>query len=130
MKIPGFVRTFNKHVLNRLTSRLARSSFGLFAVVYHVGRRSGKPYETTIMLVRVDGGFVAALTYGAEVDWYRNVRAAGRCRVLWHGTTYDITRLETVDAKAAIPLFPHPENNFLRLLGIRDYIMMGCDAAR
>lgn len=124
MKLPGFVRSFNKHILNHLTGRLARSSFGLFAVVYHVGRRSGRSYETTIMLVPVDSGFVISLTYGAKVDWYRNVMAAGRCRVLWHGKRYAIERIETMDVHTALPLFPQPERFALRLMGIRDFITM------
>src|SRR5512147_1191921 len=63
------IRIFNKHILNPLTRRLARSSLGVFANVRHVGRRSGKHYETPILVRPADGGFVIALTYGPEVDW-------------------------------------------------------------
>ncbi len=76
------MRSFNKHVLNRVTRRFAKSSRGSFAVVRHVGRRSGKPYATPTMVVPIEDGFVIALTYGTEVDWYRNVQAAGRCTIL------------------------------------------------
>ncbi len=72
---------FLKHYFNPLTRRIARSSFGPFALVRHVGRRSGKQYETPIIVQPVDDGFVFELTYGPEVDWYKNMLAA----VPWFG---------------------------------------------
>src|SRR5438046_8214286 len=45
------------------------------SVVRHVGRTSGKPYETPVHAVRTDGGFIVALPYGAGTDWVRNVLA-------------------------------------------------------
>src|SRR6266849_4185012 len=44
------VRTFNKHITNPLLHGFASCSRGPFAVIGHGGRRSGKPYETTIMI--------------------------------------------------------------------------------
>src|SRR5438128_2213302 len=68
-----------------LLHRFASYSRGPFAVIRHVGRRSGKPYETTIMIWPMGDGFVIALTYGPEVDWYRNLRASGHGTLLWRG---------------------------------------------
>lgn len=56
-----------KHTLNPLTRRLARSSLGPFSIIRHVGRRSGKLYETPIIVAPHRGGFVIELTYGPEV---------------------------------------------------------------
>jgi hypothetical protein len=56
------IRAFNKHITNRITRRFARFSRGPFALVRHVGRRSGKPYETPIMVEPTADGFVIALT--------------------------------------------------------------------
>ncbi len=58
---PNRIRYFNKHITNRILRRFASSSRGPFAVIYHVGRRSGKPYETTIMVWPRGDGFVIAL---------------------------------------------------------------------
>ena len=44
------IRVFNKYVTNRLLRGFASRSRGPFAVIRHVGRRSGKPYQTTIMV--------------------------------------------------------------------------------
>lgn len=56
--------TVLKHTLNRLTSRVARGKGGPFALVKHVGRKSGRPYETPIIVQPISGGFVIELTYG------------------------------------------------------------------
>jgi len=81
---------FLKYTLNPLTRRLARSSFGPFTIVRHVGRRSGKQYETPIIVSPVKDGFVIELTYGYDVDWHKNVLAAGGCTMVWHGKEYVI----------------------------------------
>jgi deazaflavin-dependent oxidoreductase (nitroreductase family) len=125
MALPKQIRTFNKHVLNPVLGRIARSSHGAFAIIRHVGRRSGKTYETTIMVFPAAGGFVLALTYGKDVDWYRNVTAAGCCVILWHQREYAIDRIEPVDANTALPLFPQPERTILRMVGVRDFVRMG-----
>lgn len=121
-----WLRHFNKHVTNRLMGRLARSRrSGPFALVHHVGRRSGRPYETPIIVIPDDGGFMIALTYGPDVDWYRNVRAAGGCRIRWRGDTYTIDDVRSADAESARQTFPQPERAILRLLGIDHFVRMG-----
>ena len=67
-----------KHTLNPLTLRMARQGFGPFSLVRHTGRKSGNTFETPLILARVPDGFVAELTYGTAVSWYRNVVAAQR----------------------------------------------------
>jgi len=56
--------TFIKHTLNKGTSALARSGRGPFSLVIHVGRKSGRQFETPIMVASAPDGFVAELTYG------------------------------------------------------------------
>lgn len=38
--LPDRIRTFNKHVTNRLLRRFTNCSRGPFAIIHHVGRRS------------------------------------------------------------------------------------------
>ena len=64
------------HTLNRVTSRMARAGRGPFSLVRHTGRKSGRTYETPVILARAPEGFIAQLTYGAQVNWYRNIVAA------------------------------------------------------
>jgi deazaflavin-dependent oxidoreductase (nitroreductase family) len=113
-----------KHTLNRLTTRVARSRVGPFALVRHVGRRSGRTYETPLILARVPAGFVAELTYGPDVDWYKNITAAGRCSVLHHGREYEVDRIADVPAEQGLAAFPAPARVILRTLGRHEFRLL------
>ena len=43
------------------------------SVVRHVGRRSGRTYETPVIAVQHDDSFLIALPYGKRTDWLKNV---------------------------------------------------------
>jgi deazaflavin-dependent oxidoreductase (nitroreductase family) len=105
-----------KHTLNRATSRAARSGRGPFSLVRHVGRRSGRVYETPLILAEVPGGFVAELTYGPDVDWYRNVVAAGHCTVIHSGREYAVEGISELAPGEGLAAFPYPQRLVLRLL--------------
>ena len=112
------IRTFNKHITNPLLRRFANASRGPFAVMRHVGRRSGKPYETTIMIWPMGDGFVIALTYGESVDWYRNMLAAGHGTLLWHGKVYAVGKPEPIGVETALPALPPAFRSILRRRGV------------
>jgi deazaflavin-dependent oxidoreductase (nitroreductase family) len=113
-----------KNYFNPLTLRIARGSRGSFAIVRHVGRRSGKIYETPIIIQPFDDGFVIELTYGSDVDWYKNVLAAGGCIIQWHGKDYIINGIESLEAETGRAAFPLPERLALRLLGKKLFMKM------
>jgi hypothetical protein len=71
--------TILKHTLNPLTLRAARRGRGPFSIVTSADRKGGKAYETPIIVQPTEGGFMIELTYGDQVQWYRNVLAAGGC---------------------------------------------------
>jgi deazaflavin-dependent oxidoreductase (nitroreductase family) len=77
--LPRWLAQTNRRYTNRLMRHLASWAPG-FAIVHHVGRRSGRSYETPVNVFRRPGGFLFALTYG-ETDWVRNVLAAGGCEI-------------------------------------------------
>jgi len=118
------IGTVLKHSLNRVTSGVARGGSGPFALVRHVGRKSGKPYETPIIVQRVEGGFVIELTYGPNVDWYRNIVAANCCRILFHGVEYSIEGLERMDVAHGIDAFTPVQRRILRLLRREHFVML------
>src|SRR5262245_49706914 len=104
-----------KHTLNPVTRRMAHSSFGPFAIVRHVGRKSGKMYETPIIVAPLPDGFVIELTYGPDVDWHKNVVAAGGCTIISHGKAYVIDKIEPLDADTGRAAFPAPAQAILSL---------------
>jgi deazaflavin-dependent oxidoreductase (nitroreductase family) len=112
----------NKHVTNRLTQPLAPHLPG-FAVVTHVGRRSGRPYRTPVNVFSRDDSFVFALTYGHEAQWVENVRAAGGCELTTRGKTYKLTDPEIFrdsSRNAAAPV----ARPMLRLIGADEFMRM------
>lgn len=124
MNFPKQIRGFNKHVTNRILGRVARSAHGPFAIVRHVGRRSGKIYENPVIVFPAAGGFVLALTYGTAVDWYRNVTAAGRCVIIWHRREYVIDRIEPITLQVAQPLLRQPYATILGLVRTEHFVRM------
>ncbi|NNC12355.1 nitroreductase family deazaflavin-dependent oxidoreductase [Planctomonas sp. JC2975] len=105
-----------KNTLNRATLRAARSGRGPFSLVRHVGRKSGKTFETPIMVARRPDGFVVELTYGPQVNWYRNIEAAGRCDIVYKGVEHHIDRIEPCTAEAGLQAYGNPRAIVLRIL--------------
>lgn len=118
------------HTLNRITTPLAKSGHGPFSLVRHVGRKTGHAYETPVILARAPGGFVAELTYGENVDWYRNVVAAGGCVVLYRGKEYRVSAIEACDAETGRAAYPAPLRGVLKLMGRNDYRLLRTSGTR
>ena len=107
--------------------RLARTGHGPFSLVRHVGRKSGTIYETPLIVSRVPDGFVAELTYGPEVSWYRNIVAAGRCVIIFRGAEYRIDRIESCTAAEGLAAFGNPANSSSNCCGA---MISGCSTKR
>jgi deazaflavin-dependent oxidoreductase (nitroreductase family) len=118
---PAFLR-LQSRTMNQVTRPLARAGLGPWSLVRHVGRRSGRVYETPLLIARVPGGFMIELTYGPGVDWYRNIVAAGGCVVVHRGVEYPVDRIEARSAAAGraayTGLLPR---TVLRLLGSDEF---------
>jgi deazaflavin-dependent oxidoreductase (nitroreductase family) len=119
-----------RNTLNRVTAPLARAGIGPFSLVRHVGRRTGRIYETPLLLVRVADGFVAELTYGPRVAWYRNVVAAGGCTIIDRGVEYRIDGVDAVGTESGLRAFGNPAALVLRLLRRREFRLLRIAADR
>ena len=124
MPIPNRIRYFNKRFLNRLSIKIAGAAHSPIAAVEHVGRKSGKRYRTPVMVERLEHGFMFALTYGPEVDWYRNLLAAGKCTLFWNGGKYQLENLQTVSTDSGVRAFPSPANLILKTVHIEHFFKM------
>ena len=118
------VRVLNKYVTNKIMIHVAGKSFGHFAILSHVGRKSGKLHKIPIIAEPVEGGFVIALTYGKKVDWYENVVAKGSCSIRWKNKEYTLTNPEFIDKESALAAFPSIFRPILRTMGIEYYLRL------
>lgn len=74
--MPRWFAQVNKRIFNpREIKRGER------AVLTHVGRSSGKTYQTPLAAYPVDGGYMFAIIYGAESDWVQNVFTSGTAQL-------------------------------------------------
>lgn len=121
-----YLRTLNR-TLNPLTLRAARSGRGPFSLVQHVGRKSGRTFEAPLILARVPEGFVAELTYGDRVNWYRNLVAGGG-RVLWRGQWFRVVGIEPYGVEKGLRAFGAPASWVLRVLRRREFRLLRVEA--
>ncbi|UOQ88066.1 nitroreductase family deazaflavin-dependent oxidoreductase [Agromyces endophyticus] len=119
----GFLKVLQR-TLNPLTLRAARRGGGPFALIRHTGRKSGKVFETPVILARAPEGFVAELTYGPEVNWYRNIVAAGRATVVWKGREYEVDGIEPFETGAGRRAFGPPASWLLKLLRRHEFRLL------
>lgn len=88
----------------------------------HVGRRSGKSYETPIIVAPEGKDFIIALTYGPTVDWYRNVTAAEHGTIIWQGKTIAVGKPEQMNPASGIQAFSALERFVLRRIDLQYFV--------
>jgi deazaflavin-dependent oxidoreductase (nitroreductase family) len=124
------IRFFNKRVTNKFLIHLCGRRFGHFAILSHVGRKSGAPYRTPVIAEPLESGFVIALTYGKQVDWLKNILAAGECGLYWKQKEVRLVRPELIDPTGGLPAFPRPIQAALRKIGIEHFVRLDTETLR
>lgn len=77
-----------RHAVTRYVDPVLRPLAGrlpTFGVVSHRGRTSGRTYRTPVNVFRRGDEYLFFLTYGSDVDWVKNILAAGTCTVRTRG---------------------------------------------
>ena len=122
MPIPIAIASFNKKFTNRLTAPFAGHLPG-FAVVAHRGRTSGRTYRTPVNVFRHDDDYIFVMTYGPDVDWVRNVEAAGSCDIETRGGVVHLVQPRRfIDpTRRAVPA---PVRTVLRLIDVDEFMAM------
>jgi deazaflavin-dependent oxidoreductase (nitroreductase family) len=122
MPLPKRLARFNRVVTNRVLGPVARFLPG-FAVVSHVGRRSGRSYRTPVNLFRHGDGYVISLTYGADSQWVRNVLAAGGADIETRGRHLRLVDPQVVRDPAR-SLVPKPVRVPLGLADVDEFMLL------
>jgi len=123
MPLPKSLARFNLKVTNRITGPFAARLPG-FAIVHHVGRKSGIERTTPVNMFRNQGEYVIALTYGRDSQWVKNVLAAGEFDVVTRGKRVRLTDPRVVQN------VPTPVRPILRALDVDDYVVARPSASK
>jgi deazaflavin-dependent oxidoreductase (nitroreductase family) len=118
----SFLRPFTTRVINPISRRVA-GRLPLFGILSYVGRKSGKAYHTPINVFRRGQTYVFALTYGSEVNWVRNVIAAGECDLRTRGRDVHLVEPE-IFVDPTRHLMPLPVRVILRLNDVEEFLRM------
>ena len=119
-----FLRPLLKRVINPRTLHAAARGRTNYAVVHHIGRRSGTSYETPVEAHRTAEGTLILLPYGPVTDWCRNVLAAGQCTVSVDGRDLALSAPVVVPASFAEARVPAGVARRLRRQGIAHYLWL------
>ena len=119
--IPKAIARFNRYVTNPIARRIAGWA-PMFAIVYHQGRRSGNRYKTPINIFPVEEGFVIALTYGSDVDWVKNVMAAGGGEIKHRSHTIRIAEPKLITTAEGMAAMPPLVRLILRMINVTEFM--------
>jgi deazaflavin-dependent oxidoreductase (nitroreductase family) len=112
---------FNQRYTNRLTRHIAGWAPG-FALLEHVGRRSGRVYETPVNVFNLREKYMFALTYG-ESEWVKNVLAARSCAIRTRGRRIELGEPERFRDPSR-HLVPVPARWILGLVDVDDFVVL------
>jgi hypothetical protein len=118
------MRAFNKRRLNPVTLKIAGKHAEGYAIIKHVGRRSGREYATPVVAKPLGDGFVIPLPYGHEVDWCRNVMAAGTCTLIWNEQAYVLDKPEIITPSQALCAYMPIQRIVFTAGGIEEHLLL------
>ena len=112
------VRRLNRSLTNPRVMRTAGTDATQTSVIHHVGRKSGRTYETPVDTIPATTGYLIALPYGIRADWVRNVLASGSATVATRGERVDVDRPTIVATADVAGQIPAKTLRTLRLFGV------------
>jgi deazaflavin-dependent oxidoreductase (nitroreductase family) len=118
------MRAFNKRRVNPLVLKMASNRSGVFAIIKHVGRRSGREYSTPVVAEPFEDGFIIPLPYGSDTDWYRNVVAAGTCSLVWNGQEYTLNKPEVITLSETLHAYSPMRRILFAASGIKEHLLL------
>ena len=116
--VQNSLRLFTK-AMRPLALRSAGKGGSGTSVVRHVGRRSGRTYETPVVAARHDDQFLIALPYGERTDWLKNVLGTGSAAIVTSGHTYEVDLPEVIPMAEATSYFRPKEQRLHRQFHVK-----------
>jgi len=116
-----------RHIATRYVNPVTRRVAGklpTFGVLTHLGRKTGRTYQTPINVFRRDDAYFFFLTYGSDAQWVKNVLAAGSCSLRTRGRVVELVEPELItdpELRPAPPLVRLVEG---RIAGVTQYLRM------
>lgn len=100
MRVPRAVARFNRRFTNPLALKYGRWA-PLNGTLEHVGRKSGKTYETPLNIFDTADGYAIPIGYGLQSHWVQNVLAGGPATIRKQGTAVPVTDARIVSKAEA-----------------------------
>jgi len=119
--LPASLKRVNRRVTNRLTRPYA-SRIPWHCVLKHKGRKTGAVYKTPLMAWRGESAVVVALTYGSDVDWLKNTRAAAESVMVMGGAKIRVGPPETIRRAQGYSLVPRSVGVLLAALDVDEFV--------
>ncbi len=116
-----------RKVVNRYINPITRpvaKNLPSFAILTHRGRNTGRTYRTPINVFRRGTDYLFFLTYGSDVQWVKNVLAAGSCSIETRGRVVELVEPELItdpELRPAPTLVRFVERRFA---GVTQYLRM------
>jgi deazaflavin-dependent oxidoreductase (nitroreductase family) len=108
MPLPRWFARFQRRFMHPFVRRISAVAPG-YGLLLHTGRKSGRTFRTPLnVFTGPPGGFAIVLAYGHEVDWLRNLRAAGGAEVIKSRKRYVLSNPRIVsgpEARAQLPFY-------------------------
>ena len=115
---------FNKYIFNRITLKFAGKRKVPFSIMRHVGRHSGRTYQTPVLASYMDEVVLIPLSYGENVDWLRNILAQGGCELCWQNQWMRAINPLVIDSKTAIAILPEKRRKLFERFKLEKFLRM------
>jgi deazaflavin-dependent oxidoreductase (nitroreductase family) len=112
------VRRINRGVMNPKQMESAGTPGAYASIIRHVGRVSGKNYETPVGAVPTGDGFIIALPYGSRADWLKNVLNDGGAVIVTEGETHEVESPELIPLEEAAAFLSAEDQRMHKIFGV------------
>ena len=118
MPYPRWLAKINKRVIN--PKAIGK---GDYPVITHIGRRSGRSYQTPLDAYPTKTGYVIVVRYGPNSDWVLNVLAAETVTLRVNGEVLSLGSPRLVSQKEALDalISDEPPGDFTKA---DDFVLM------